>query len=73
METARERYLATQRKYNLSTKGQKRYARYEAKHPERKEARWEPARNNLRRNQPERNAANPAQAYNGGLDIERRP
>jgi hypothetical protein len=41
----REEYLESQRKYNLSTKGKARYARYEAKHPERKEARWEPARN----------------------------
>ena len=45
----RERYLDSQRKYNQSTKGAARYARYEAKHPERKENRWEPARNGLRR------------------------
>lgn len=45
----REEYLESQRRYNQSEKGKKRYARYEAKHPERKEARWEPARNNLRR------------------------
>lgn len=48
-EQVRERYLAAQRKYNQSANGKARYARYEAKHPERKEARWEPARNNLRR------------------------
>lgn len=49
-EQVREQYLASQRKYNLSSKGKVRYARYENKHPERKEARWEPARNELRRN-----------------------
>ena len=45
----RERYLASQRKYNQSAKGRARYARYDDKHPERKENRWEPARNGLRR------------------------
>ena len=44
----RERRLAAHRKYNLSTKGRARDARYEAKHPERK-LRWEAARNALRR------------------------
>lgn len=46
-EVARERRLAAHRKYNLSSKGQKRNVRYEAAHPERK-LRWEPARNALR-------------------------
>ena len=32
-------------KYNRSAKGKARYQRYEGKHPERKEARWEPSRN----------------------------
>lgn len=44
---ARERYLAAQRKYNTSAKGQKRNRAYEDRHPERK-LRWEPARNALR-------------------------
>ena len=43
----RERRLAAYQKYNTSKKGKARYARYEAKHPERAENRWEPARNNL--------------------------
>jgi hypothetical protein len=46
-EKARVRRLDSHRKYNLSAKGQKRNARYEARHPERK-LRWEPARNALR-------------------------
>ena len=41
----REEYLDQQRRCNQSTKGKARYERYEAKHPERKESRWEPARN----------------------------
>lgn len=40
--------LATYTKYNTSTKGKARYERYDNKHPERKETRWEPARNKLR-------------------------
>jgi hypothetical protein len=44
----RERHLAKHRKYNQSRKGKARYARYETKHPERKENRWEPSRNALR-------------------------
>ena len=35
------------RKYNLSTKGQKRNRKYEDRHPERK-LRWEQARNAMR-------------------------
>ena len=46
-ELERERYLERHRRYNLSSKGQRRNARYEAAHPERK-LRWEPARNALR-------------------------
>jgi len=49
MAMTREEYLESQRTYNKSKKGKARYARYEAKHPERAEARWEPARNELRR------------------------
>jgi len=48
-EERRRRRLATHTKYNTSRKGRARYARYEAAHPERKEARWEPARNALER------------------------
>jgi hypothetical protein len=48
-EQRRARRLATYTKYNTSLKGKRRYIRYEAKHPERAEARWEPARNNLGR------------------------
>lgn len=44
-EKLREKYLAKHRKYNLSKKGQDRYKRYEAAHPERAGNRWEPARN----------------------------
>jgi hypothetical protein len=44
--SSREKYLARQRKYNTSSKGQKRNRRYEDAHPERK-LRWEPARNAL--------------------------
>lgn len=44
----RERRLAAHRKYNQSTKGQKRNRRYEDGHPSRK-LRWEPARNELRK------------------------
>jgi hypothetical protein len=44
----RERRLAAYTRYNTSRKGKARYARYEAKHPERKENRWEPSRNALR-------------------------
>jgi hypothetical protein len=44
---ARTRRLDAHRRYNLSTKGQARNLRYEAKHPERK-LRWEAARNALR-------------------------
>jgi hypothetical protein len=46
-ELARERRLATHRRYNLSAKGQARNRAYEAAHPERK-LRWEPARNAAR-------------------------
>jgi hypothetical protein len=45
----RANYLAAQTRYNTSTKGAARYKRYEAKHPERAETRWEPSRNGLRR------------------------
>ena len=45
----RERRLASHSKYNKSKKGAARYARYEAKHPERKENRWEPTRYRQRR------------------------
>lgn len=45
----REEYLESQRKYNQSAKGKARYQKYEDAHPERKENRWEPARNELRR------------------------
>jgi hypothetical protein len=48
-ERVRANYLAAQSKYNRSSKGKARYAKYEAAHPERAETRWEPARNNLRR------------------------
>jgi hypothetical protein len=48
-EQLRQRRLATYNKYNTSLKGKARYERYEAKHPERSEARWEPARNELGR------------------------
>lgn len=48
-EQVRERYLASQRKYNLSRKGKARYKKYEDAHPERAGNRWEPARNELRR------------------------
>jgi hypothetical protein len=44
----REEYLESQRRYNQSDKGRSRYQRYEDKHPERKESRWEPARNSDR-------------------------
>lgn len=44
----REKYLARHRKYNTSTKGQKRNQKYEENHPERK-LRWEPARDALQR------------------------
>lgn len=44
---ARERGLATHRRYNLSAKGQARNRAYEDRHPERK-LRWEPARNAAR-------------------------
>lgn len=47
---ARKRLLAKHLKYNQSVKGQKRNKRYEDAHPSRK-LRWEPARNNLRRDQ----------------------
>jgi len=43
----RARYLAAQSRYNTSLKGKARYKRYDDKHPERKEARWEPGRNAL--------------------------
>jgi hypothetical protein len=46
----RERRLASHRKYNTSRKGKARYKKYEDAHPERAENRWEPARNELRRN-----------------------
>ena len=46
-EQRRANQLASYTKYNASRKGRARYARYEAKHPERAEARWEPARNRL--------------------------
>jgi hypothetical protein len=36
-----EKRLAKHRRYNASVKGQRRNARYEAKHPERK-VRWSP-------------------------------
>lgn len=49
-EQVRARYLASQSKYNMSRKGKARYKRYDDKHPGRKENRWEPARNELRRN-----------------------
>lgn len=49
MNNSRERLLAKHRKYNQSAKGKARYQRYDDKHPERKEARWEPARNALRK------------------------
>jgi hypothetical protein len=49
----RERYLASQRRYNQSRKGQARYARYEAAHPDRKVARWEPSRDALHAAMPE--------------------
>ena len=39
--TAREKRLEYHRRYNASSKGQARNARYEAKHPERK-LRWSP-------------------------------
>ena len=45
MAMTREEYLESQRTYNQSKKGQARYKRYEDAHPERKKARWEPARN----------------------------
>jgi hypothetical protein len=45
MAMTRDEYLESQRTYNLSAKGQARYKRYEDAHPERKENRWEPARN----------------------------
>jgi len=48
----RERRLASHTRYNTSTKGKARYARYEAKHPERQENRWEPARNEKRSDRP---------------------
>lgn len=48
-EEKRERRLETYRRYNQSAKGRARYARYEDKHPERKETRWEPARNSMGR------------------------
>jgi len=41
----RNQRLEIYRKYNSSLKGKARYARYEAKHPERQKNRWEPARN----------------------------
>jgi len=50
-EERRARRLATHAKYNSSRKGKIRYARYEAKHPERAEVRWEPARNAKRSDQ----------------------
>jgi len=46
-EERAEKRLATHRKYNASSKGQKRNKRYEDKHPERK-LRWENARNAMR-------------------------
>jgi len=47
----RERRLASHTRYNTSLKGKARYERYEAAHPERKENRWEPARNAKRSDQ----------------------
>ncbi len=47
----RERRLASHTRYNTSPKGKARYERYEAAHPERKENRWEPARNAKRSDQ----------------------
>jgi hypothetical protein len=47
-EQRRANRLATYAKYNASLKGKRRYARYEDTHPERKDNRWEPARNSLR-------------------------
>ncbi len=41
----RERRLASHTRYNTSRKGKARYKKYEDAHPERKENRWEPARN----------------------------
>lgn len=47
-DEARKRHLARHLKYNQSAKGRARNERYEKAHPSRK-LRWEPARNNLRR------------------------
>lgn len=46
-EARRARHLERHRRYNTSTKGQRRNLAYEARHPERR-LRWEPARNALR-------------------------
>jgi len=50
-EERRANRLATYTKYNTSRKGQARYKKYEDAHPERKENRWEPARNAKRSDQ----------------------